>query len=46
MEFHKLVEMEKEVLTSPFYRYTVYSEITVSIPKILLGGNASKFTLF
>lgn len=35
-----------ELLTSSFYTYNVYSEITVSIPKILLGGNASKLTLF
>lgn len=46
MEFHKIMEMENKLLTSSFYRYSVYSEITVSIPKIFLGGNASKLTLY
>lgn len=40
------MELENKLLTSSFYRYSVHSEITVSIPKILLGGNASKLTLF
>lgn len=46
MEFHKVMEMENKLLTSSFYRCSVYTEITVSIPKILLCGNASKLTLF
>lgn len=44
--FHRVMEMENKLLTSSFYRYSVYSEITVSIPKILFGGNASKLTFF
>lgn len=46
MEFHKVMEKEKKLLTSSFYRYSVYSDITIFIPKVLLGGNASKLTLF
>lgn len=46
MEFHKVMEMENKLLTSSFYRYSVYSEITLSIAKIHPGGNASKLTLF
>lgn len=44
--FHRVMEMENKLVTSSFYRYSVYSEITVSFLKILLGGNASKLTLF